>query len=244
MADKGPPSKKQKTTDGGGSLAMSDIITVVVGPEARKFHVHECLLISKSLFFKKCLQSGMKEQKERTVVLPEDDWKTFNILADLFYAKSVSSATSFQALMSAYMLADKLLMPRFQNKLMDIIGARLSPMHGQRKVKVEEVSWVWKNTTENSKLRRFMVDALHNEIMSGFDYVREEGQKNCTDREQVSNAGRAFQLKMAMMENGALGYELYSKVINCPRARETVYQRFLNASAPYLDYYVENLEEH
>ncbi|ETI25023.1 hypothetical protein G647_04393 [Cladophialophora carrionii CBS 160.54] len=140
MADKGPPNKKQKTTDGDGSFAMSDIITVIVGPEARKFQLHESLLVSQSPFFRKCLQSGMKEQEEKTVVLPEDDWTTFSILAGLLYTHTISSTNPIRALMSAYMLADKLLMPRFQNNLLDIMSARFTPEFGQSKVKVEDVN--------------------------------------------------------------------------------------------------------
>ncbi|EXJ60153.1 hypothetical protein A1O7_04305 [Cladophialophora yegresii CBS 114405] len=238
MADKGPPNKKQKTDNGASSFVLSDIITVVVGPEAKKFHLHESVLVSESLFFRGCLQSGMKEQIEKTVVLPEDDWEIFGILADLVYTKTVSSANNFRALLSAYILADRLLMPRLQNELMYCMCARLCPAHGQYKVSVEEVSWVWNNTTEGSKLRLFMVDALH-EIMSSFDYNEQDGRP-ITEHYDFK---RAAQLKKAIMENGDLGYELYSKVINCVRSRHAVYDYARSPPNYYYPYLVRDLEE-
>jgi hypothetical protein len=236
------------SADESHSFALSDIITVVVGPfnspEAKKYQLHKSLLVSKSGFFRKCLGSGLNEQRSETVILHKDDSKSFSIIVDLLYTSQVPLGVETRTLMSAYVTADRLLMPRLQNMLMDKMSGRLCLDIG---VNLEDVSWVWKNTAEGSKLREFMVDALHREIRSGDQYMRLECLGNCDNGEDGSNNDKASQLKTLMVENGALGYELYRKALDCTEDFTPSSPIYDHDETPYgkaHKYHVEDLEEH
>ncbi|KAF9701864.1 hypothetical protein EKO04_000819 [Ascochyta lentis] len=60
------------------------------GEKQQKYIVHEQLLTTRSLFFKKAMSGDWIEAKERIVKLPEDDSSVFNIYIDLLYTNKIT----------------------------------------------------------------------------------------------------------------------------------------------------------
>ncbi|KZM25010.1 hypothetical protein ST47_g3850 [Ascochyta rabiei] len=68
------------------------IVEVLVGQDEKqqKFHVHEQLLTTGSLFFRKAMSGNWSEAKDRIVRLPEDDPLLFHIYVDLLYTNQIA----------------------------------------------------------------------------------------------------------------------------------------------------------
>lgn len=85
------------------AIDWTDLVTIIVGPEKKSFVAHANVL-KRINFFRGCLDSGMKEARERVVRLPEDDVEAFDGL--LYWAyhgrfeldlKAMSEAAGEQA---------------------------------------------------------------------------------------------------------------------------------------------------
>lgn len=110
-------------------FATSDIITIYVGPERRVYTAHKDLLIARSPFFEKCLQSGFKEGKQNEVCAEEDVPEAFDLLVIWIYTETVTPLSDLartKAALHAYMLADKYCMITFQNAIVDAMRERFA----------------------------------------------------------------------------------------------------------------------
>ncbi|KAF2121994.1 hypothetical protein BDV96DRAFT_593937 [Lophiotrema nucula] len=65
------------------------IVKVLVGSEAQEILLHEAVLTSRSLFFKKALQGRWAEAETKTVKLSEDDPETFALYAQVAYTNAI-----------------------------------------------------------------------------------------------------------------------------------------------------------
>ncbi len=144
----------------------------------------------------------MLEQEEKIVSLPEDNPEAFGIVTSWLYTERIPFDGKPRDLMSAYVLADKLCMGILQDALMNKLQNDLKQ---EIPIDPADVGWVWDNTGEGSKLRTFMVDALHDSVTVSNKYLN-----NACD---TSNP-LAAKLESLMSSNGALGYHLYLKFIN------------------------------
>ncbi|KAK4937881.1 hypothetical protein LTR10_021602 [Elasticomyces elasticus] len=105
------------------SFTAGPIVTVIVGSKRKIYTLHRSLLL-KSPFFAGCLTSGMREQQDNEIVLPEDQCRGFDFVADWIYNEPVRDITrgetqDFHSAILAYVLADKYCMPALQNALID-----------------------------------------------------------------------------------------------------------------------------
>ena len=68
-------------------LSTSDqsFATVIVGPEERRFVVHEAILNHYSKFFRKAFTGEFEEAKRKTITLAEDSILTFEFFVHWFY---------------------------------------------------------------------------------------------------------------------------------------------------------------
>jgi len=62
-------------------------VTIEVGEDKAKFHIHKTLLCDASAFFKAALKPGFKESRNQKVKLPEDTTETFELFLSWLYAQ-------------------------------------------------------------------------------------------------------------------------------------------------------------
>ncbi|KAK5092953.1 hypothetical protein LTR70_005183 [Exophiala xenobiotica] len=121
-----PPSKKRPEAS---QFALSEVITVIVGEERKRFGVHKDILCIESDFFAGCLSSGMKEAESKQVELLNDRPEAFGLILNCLYDSAfrtrapATPTTTLDSLIHAWMLADRLLMESGQNAMMDVIQA-------------------------------------------------------------------------------------------------------------------------
>ena len=143
---------------------------MVVGKDKFVYHVHKKLLMEKSPFFQACLSSGMVEQQTNEVVLPQDLWLAFDFVVNWIYSDKIKrlplTLESAMAATKAWVLADKLCMPKLQNVLMDRIRElwRDDPMHPFF------LLWTARNTTDESPIHRFIMDQLSHDMVHASDF--------------------------------------------------------------------------
>ncbi|KAI1610587.1 hypothetical protein EDD36DRAFT_329547 [Exophiala viscosa] len=97
---------------------------ILPGLESRSIHCTHRSLLLKSPFFAGCLTSGMREQQNQEIVLPGDQCRGFDYVADWIYNEKVRSIPAgdkreLHSGIIAYVLADKYCMPALQNALTD-----------------------------------------------------------------------------------------------------------------------------
>ncbi|KAK5093995.1 hypothetical protein LTR70_008428 [Exophiala xenobiotica] len=110
-------------------IARSESVTVVVGSGAasRRFYLHKNLVTSQSAFFTSCLISGWKGSNQNRVDLLHEDPTAFETVLAWLYRYSETfdslrkSTNPFTAIIPIWCLADKLIMPRLKNDIMDEI---------------------------------------------------------------------------------------------------------------------------
>ncbi|KIY02915.1 uncharacterized protein Z520_01380 [Fonsecaea multimorphosa CBS 102226] len=104
------------------SFASSSIVTVVVGKEKRKYHLHKVLLKNPSLagaFFPKCLSVPMKDWIE----LPEDNSVAVDHFVRLLYGQpnfgsAIADDGYVLGRMHAWVFGNKICCPQLQNHVM------------------------------------------------------------------------------------------------------------------------------
>lgn len=65
------------------------IVTVEVGPNKTQFAIHKNLLVTRSSYFRACLEGGFKESATGTVYLEESDPDVFSFVAEFLYTGTI-----------------------------------------------------------------------------------------------------------------------------------------------------------
>ncbi|KAK7899737.1 hypothetical protein LTR67_003482 [Exophiala xenobiotica] len=139
-------------------FAPNEIIIVNVGPLKVAYALHRGILVSKCPFFKKCLRSGMKEEQEKTVNLPEELPVAFDTLVQWMYTGKMVMEPRMQiSYIDAYLLADKFCMHDLQNSIMDAYRGTCVPFA----IWPGTLHDVWTRSTEKCLLRKFCFDHVH-----------------------------------------------------------------------------------
>jgi hypothetical protein len=126
-------------------------ITILVGPHRSRYFAHKEVLVKKSPFFAKCLDAGMKEEHSNEVDFPDDTCRAFDLFFVWIYSREVPQVDSHDkvlAAMDAWVLADKLVMPDWQNPLIDGIMS----FWKRRTMSPEHLAWLYDNACESSLL--------------------------------------------------------------------------------------------
>ncbi|KAJ9603684.1 hypothetical protein H2200_011870 [Cladophialophora chaetospira] len=87
------------------NFALSEVITLYVGPDRKQYQVHKDLLMSTSDFFRACLSSGMVESQKNEVALPEDTTEEFDLIIPFLYTQDLGY---LEALNNGYALLSDL----------------------------------------------------------------------------------------------------------------------------------------
>ncbi|CAG8899964.1 unnamed protein product [Penicillium egyptiacum] len=144
-------------------------MTITVGASKEPFHVHEAVICTSSLFFKKAMSGSWKESKEHTLELPEDDPQIFSLYSHWLYfgkipviPKEKSQSKEYHDLVEAYVLGDKLLDAKFQNSAIDAIVEKCSEPDAQDGKRwypgVDAITHAYKRTVKSATIRSLFVD--------------------------------------------------------------------------------------
>ncbi|OAP58546.1 hypothetical protein AYL99_07636 [Fonsecaea erecta] len=150
--------------------ACDDIVAVTVGRDKLQHLVHESVLC-KSPFFDKCLHSGMREQLQKAINLPEDDPEGFAIVVEWLYSGTVPQKCGWRCLLRAYNAAQKFCMPDLQNALVDLFRTEMTPAS----LSPNWVSYIWGHTADGCQLRKLVLDIFYYHISKDPTTYRDYG---------------------------------------------------------------------
>ena len=129
--------------------------------------MHKDVLCAESDFFTRCLNSGMREAENKEVELLEDRPEAFGFILNFLYDTAFRSrivpahAATFDNLIHAWMLADRLLMENGQNAVMDVIQGTIMKASDDKKLVrqgLRVLQMLEIKPGRNSSLHRFLVD--------------------------------------------------------------------------------------
>ncbi|KAJ9622223.1 hypothetical protein H2204_011571 [Knufia peltigerae] len=209
------PARSRKTTNFTGS----EIVTILVDVDEVEYYHHKDKLISKSPFFAACLASGMKEAQTKRVKLPEEDVEAFDCFADWIYEGSlpnISIGEPVNSTMKAWILAEKLCMPKWQNALVDHLG-HIFTYHAE--VKASQIAWVGENVPTSSMLSKFMMDY--------FAYQLAKSTSSYQQKDQDSGESVFDEEIWSAMTTSTVGNRLMLNAVNIarnPRASDPKYR--------------------
>jgi hypothetical protein len=144
------------------------IEVVVIQDDLKKtYSLHKNLLCERSLYFKKCLETGMLEANHNKIVLQDVNFEAFEIVIYWLYKGNLDKVSD-KDLPSywAYNLADRLCMEPLKNKLVD----RLVLIWRNHNITSAEFRTAMEDLHVESKLAAFLIDRL------AYDYAN--GQTN------------------------------------------------------------------
>ncbi|KAK3113516.1 hypothetical protein LTR53_009122 [Teratosphaeriaceae sp. CCFEE 6253] len=149
------------------SVGAGQTIEVIIGVEGRVFHVHEKLLCSRSAFFGAALNKEWKEGQNRKVELLQESCADFSRYVHWLYSGKLAVKPStpgqplYDAMMALYVLGEKIIDPRFQDRVIDAIVASTRERNGtagRLYPNMTHVTCIYKTTPEGSPARRLLVD--------------------------------------------------------------------------------------
>ncbi|KAK5061050.1 hypothetical protein LTR84_007591 [Exophiala bonariae] len=144
------------------AFPSSTIITIIVGSKKHSFSAHKDVLTAKCPFFANCLASGLEESVSNTVTFPDDDdsrcflhffqWIYHEAVPDLYEADKGARGLSLDV--KTWVLADKLCMLEWQDRIMTEIGKRT------KLIQASKLLWLLENGSQKSMIFRFVWDQL------------------------------------------------------------------------------------
>jgi hypothetical protein len=154
-------------------------VTIEVGEDKAKFHIHKTFLCDVSAFFKAALKAGFKESACQKVKLPEDTTETFELFLSWLYAQEykgmdeklfktpdAANREELERFMDLFIFADKVgaqaLKRQMVNKYFGICRKEgLYAVPG-----IQTVSRLYERTTQTCALRRLWMPCTYGaEIM-------------------------------------------------------------------------------
>lgn len=166
-------------------LDYRDVITDIVGADSDEtevcFTVHTEPIKQKSVFFEKACTTNFKEAEEKVVRLPETRPSVFEDYLHWIYTGTITaiennpdnSLLQNRCLTRLYLAADKLDDILLRNAAIDSLLTLFSC--GQLKVNSSLFSETYEGTTENSPLRRLLVD-IYLSTSNTADWVQREAE--------------------------------------------------------------------
>ncbi|KAF2018358.1 hypothetical protein BU24DRAFT_461304 [Aaosphaeria arxii CBS 175.79] len=171
-------NKKRVHETAASELLTSSIITIIVGKDDAKesFSAHRSILCAHSEYFQRALGASWTESTDGVVNLPQDSPKIFRLWLSFSYFGKIASRkrgpdeiteitipeiqTEYQSLCNLFCLSDKLINDTAKNATIEALF-ELSEVRIDGKWYIPpyyNVDFVYKNTPEQSPLRRLLVD--------------------------------------------------------------------------------------
>ncbi|EMD01283.1 hypothetical protein BAUCODRAFT_61200, partial [Baudoinia panamericana UAMH 10762] len=147
-------------------------VRITVGPpeEAKAFYVHKEVLSAQSPFFSAVLSKEWKEGAERVVDLPHDQPRVFEAYSVWLYTGHLYvlgekhpenyGSIDYHHFIELYILGEKLLDRRFQNRVVDVIVA--ASIESPEVPGLITVNRAYEATPKGSPIRRLLCDIYVN----------------------------------------------------------------------------------
>jgi hypothetical protein len=172
-------------------------VTIEVGEDKAKFHVHKTFLCDVSAFFKAALNAGFKESGSQKVELPEDTTETFELFLSWLYTQEykgmdeklfkkpeTANRVELERFMDLFIFADKVGAQGLKRQMVNK-HFRVCKKEGVYAVPgIQTVTELYKRTTQTCALRRLWI-AMHvwsrdhdsTDVEAGFREYREAAMK-------------------------------------------------------------------
>ena len=159
-----------------------DIVTFIVGPTRKPFHVYKDVLYEASSYFERNLNSRLEEGGIQQMDLPNDEVRAFEVLVSWLYGYEIVDPEDFEEnpidviddLFHAFVMADDYNISGLKNKIVDeICNAVLNDDIDW--LDKQSVDYLFDHTSEESGMRRLLVDILTLRILR--EWFSEEGVK-------------------------------------------------------------------
>ena len=150
------------------SLKMADIPTfagsptvcIVVGCDKTKYILHKSLICHYSSYSKGAFEGRFQEAETKNLNLEEDEPEIFEMFARALYSGLLLTSIHLDStkcfdLLKLWILADKLLVPKLKNHIINLIFKN-EMYHSSFDLK-PHYHWIWEHTSDDSKLRSFLV---------------------------------------------------------------------------------------
>lgn len=192
-------------------LLSGRTITVLVGPDKKRWSLHENLLVHLSDFFRASFRSGFREAADGVLVLEDDDPRAFELFVGYAYSQCLGDTMgttqafsvpegkkiTLRDYLSLYVLACKYLMDDLQNQLIDAV---YTYCERPASVTLPDIQYIYENTTSGSKMRELLCYHFGPTIMP----------ENCRVLVGYEPTG----LKPALKSNPELGFDIIMMICN------------------------------
>jgi hypothetical protein len=138
---------------------MQDLVTFVVGPAKKEFVIHKSFVCHVSPVLRAAFNSNFVEGQTQRYILEDTTEAAFHLFSEWVYTQNIywdgeskDEPSSF-SLPRVWVLAEKLLVPKLQNRAMDLI----EDVQKNRGTFGSTVFWVYENTCCGSPLRRIYI---------------------------------------------------------------------------------------
>jgi hypothetical protein len=141
-------------------------VIVGTGKDVATWHIPKGLLSHHSAFFHAACNGPFKERVENRITFEDCDPGTFQVFVQWIYygecplAEDISEDRLLQG-WSAWVLGDQIMARGFQNHVMKLLYQFHWCGYGLPTIILpDEADYCWRNTTQHSKLRKFMLRAI------------------------------------------------------------------------------------
>ncbi|KAI9802100.1 MAG: hypothetical protein M1833_002021 [Piccolia ochrophora] len=163
-------------------------VDVYVGPEQKKYTLHQTVLCSQSGFFRAAFEGSFREAVEDCIRLPDEDVATFELFIGWLYKGELDGSVTFGKpskclidstvfgnpgehfidwavggkLFALYVMADKFGVRRLHNQIMDVFQAAFIPMG--RYPRPSAIRTIYDVTAPGATMRRLITDVFAGDI--------------------------------------------------------------------------------
>ncbi|KAK5678244.1 hypothetical protein LTS10_009414 [Elasticomyces elasticus] len=206
------------------SPVTGDIVEVILGPEQRKFYVHDKLLCSQSKFFEAALKKEWIKGQARIVELPEDGALLFERYVQWLYGgrlavKKPNGQTDYDMLAGLYVFGEKIVDQIFQDKVIDaLVAATRNKVHPRQDRLAalfpygDTVDRIYNGTPRGSPARRLMVD-MH-AIRGKASWLNSENLER-NNHEFIVDLALAMYEQRTVREGGRLAHKNLDTGVPC-----------------------------
>lgn len=132
--------------------------------------VHQALLCHESPYFRRALDGPFKESQERLFTFEEDDPNIFALFVNWLYGQELADEKREEVCQLPYLwtLADRILVPKLQRDVINVLHRySVSGSPFLKPFARSSLKPIWDMTTENSKLRKFILTYVATRIQLG-----------------------------------------------------------------------------
>lgn len=150
------------------AAGMSELVTFFIGPSKIKFLIHKRIVCEASPVFEAAFNSSFIEGQAQEYVLADTTEGTFALFTEWIYRGDFNVSLPNDVinlnledlhsnLLDLWILADKLLIPRLQNRALQLLDDTRKKF---KQIYITKYISVWSNTGDDCVLRRYLLDLL------------------------------------------------------------------------------------